>query len=250
MQSTNYILTSDFDAALISETHLERWKLAIAAEEARKFSWAGTGSAAISTANKGTSVGVLALVRSCRFSKPLSFCTDEAGVLCTNPRLAGSVTRVMGRKILLRTAYFEHSVGFRSDISCHFDARRVFFHERRMASIHFRSGFQFPAKLVAGLVHAWRQPLGPHCGVEVVLNINLNRRSRHNTNALQGHNAHHTEEADPALWNEARRKCAFEGKKLRCRDGQEDTKAACSQYASACGFLEEADELATLWKLE
>ena len=40
-----YILTSDFDAALISETHLEREKLVTAAKEARKFSWAGTGSA-------------------------------------------------------------------------------------------------------------------------------------------------------------------------------------------------------------
>ena len=36
----------------------------------------------------------------------------------------------------------------------HVDARRVFSHERRKASIRFGSGFQFPAKLVAGLVHA------------------------------------------------------------------------------------------------
>ena len=40
-----------------------------------------------------------------------------------------------------------------------FDARRVFSHERRKASVHFGSGFQFTAKLVAGRVHAWRQPL-------------------------------------------------------------------------------------------
>ena len=32
-------------------------KLVTAAKEARKFSWADTGSAAISTANKGTSSG-------------------------------------------------------------------------------------------------------------------------------------------------------------------------------------------------
>ena len=85
----HYILTSDLDAALISETLLEREKLVTAANEARKFSLAGTGSAAISTASNGTSAGVLALVRTQWFSKPLSICTDEAGVLCTNPRLAG-----------------------------------------------------------------------------------------------------------------------------------------------------------------
>ena len=54
---------------------------------------------------------------------------------------------------------------------------------------------------------------------------------------------HEREEADPALWNEARRICVFEGKKLRCQVGQEDTQAACSQHARACGFLDGADEL-------
>ena len=86
----HYILTSDFDATLISETHLEREKLVTAAKEARKFSWAGTGSAAIGTASNGTSVGV----RTRWFSKPLSTCTDEAGVLCPT-----------------------HDCGFRSDIN-------------------------------------------------------------------------------------------------------------------------------------
>ena len=71
----------------------------------------------------------------------------------------------------------------------------------------------------------------------------ISKRSRHNTSAIQGQSTHHTEEAEPALWSEARRNCVFEGKKPRCLDGQEDTLAACSQYASACGFLEEADEL-------
>ena len=59
----HYILTSDFDAALISETHLEREKLVTAVKAAMKLPWAGTGSAAISTANNGASAGVLALVR-------------------------------------------------------------------------------------------------------------------------------------------------------------------------------------------
>ena len=112
----HYILTSDFDAALISETHLEREKLVTAAKEARKFTWAGTGSEAISTASNGTSAGVLALVRTRWFSKPLSICADAAGVLCPTPRLAGRVIWVMGREILM-TAYFEDSIGFRSDIN-------------------------------------------------------------------------------------------------------------------------------------
>ena len=71
MPSTNYILTSDFDAALTSETHLEREKLVMAAKEPRKFSWAGTGSAATSTASNGTSEGALALVRTCWFFQAL-----------------------------------------------------------------------------------------------------------------------------------------------------------------------------------
>ena len=97
----------------------EQKKLVTTAKEARKSSWAVTGSAAVSTANNGTSAGVFALVRTHWFYKPLSFCTDEDGVLCSNPRLAGRVIRVEGRDILLFTAYSEHSVGFRTDINTH-----------------------------------------------------------------------------------------------------------------------------------
>ena len=111
----HYILTSDFDATLISETHLRKEGLLSAVTEAKKSGWAGTGSAATNTVNNGTSAGVLALVRKRWFSKPLSICSDDAGTLCPNSRLAGRVIRVMGREILLLTAYFEHSVGFRSD---------------------------------------------------------------------------------------------------------------------------------------
>ena len=70
----------------------------------------------------------------------------------------------------------------------------------------------------------------------------FNKRDRHNTNVLQGLSTQHTDSADPAIWNE--------GKKPRCQDGQEDTQAACSQYAHACGFLEEADELGHALELE
>ena len=98
-------------------------------------------------------------------------------------------------------------------------------------------------------------PWGPHYGVKLTLNINfgsvvsrqlignISKRNRHNTNVLEGQGTQYIEEADPAIWNEARRNCVFEGKKPRCQDGQEDTQAACSQYAHVCGFLEEADEL-------
>ena len=83
----------------------------------RNLVWVGTGSAATNTVNNGTSAGVLTLVRKHWFSKPLAICSDDAGILCPNSRLAGRVIRVMGREILLLTAYFEHSVGFRSDTS-------------------------------------------------------------------------------------------------------------------------------------
>ena len=133
----HYIFASDFDAALISETHLEREELVTAAKEARKFSWAGTRSAAISTANNGTSAEVLALVRTRWFSKPLSLCTDETEVLCTNPRLAGRVMRVVGREILLYTACFEHSVGFRSDINARVGfLNLVYMYRRSWSSVH------------------------------------------------------------------------------------------------------------------
>ena len=53
------ILTSDFDAALSSETHLGKERLLSAVTEAKKSGWAGTGSAATNTVNNGTSAGVL-----------------------------------------------------------------------------------------------------------------------------------------------------------------------------------------------
>ena len=153
-----------FDAALISESHLEREKLVIVAKEARKFSWAGTGSAATSTASKGTSAGVLALVRTRWFSKPLSTGIDEAGFLRPNPRLTGRVIRVICREILLFTAYFEHPVGFRSDINANLMQDVCLF--TRDGKLLFISGadFNFPAKLVARPVHARRQSVASETG--------------------------------------------------------------------------------------
>ena len=106
-------------------------------------------------------------------------------------------------------------------------------------------------KLVLGKTY---MPL--HYGVKLVLNIDyesvvsrqlvekISERSHLSTHALhKGHDTDQTEEADPTLWDEARRKCVFEGRKPRCQDGQEAAKAVRSQYVSAVGFQEEADDL-------
>ena len=222
--------------------------------------------------------------------KPLSVCTDETGVVCPNPRLAGRVIRVMGGEILLFTAHIEHTNLMQDMCFLTRDGKLPFIlgadfnfppslwrmaaafgfgsweHQRQPHTCRTGKG-QKPDIIDYFLVSTFMRPLiqkceivksvlwGPHYGVKLVLNFNfesvvsrqlvgkISKRSRHNTNALQGQNTYHTEEADPALWNEARRNCVFEGKKPRCQDGQEDTQAACYQYASACGFLEEADEL-------
>ena len=114
----HYILTSDFDAALISEAHLEREKVVTAAQRCAKNS---RGQA---QAVRRSALQAMAQVREYShwsalvgFSTPLSVCTDEAGVLCPNPRLAGRVVRVKGRRFLMFTAYFQHFVAFRSDIN-------------------------------------------------------------------------------------------------------------------------------------
>ena len=60
---------------------------------------------------------------------------------------------------------------------------------------------------------------------------------------LEGSDADLSEEADPALWEAARLKCRFEGRKPRCSLGQETAEVACSQYASAVGTFEESNEL-------
>ena len=282
----HYILTSDFDAALISETHLEREKLVIAAKEARKFSWAVL-------AVRRPALQATAQVREYShwsahvgFPSPCPYVVDEAGFLCPNPRLAGRVIRVswVGRFCCLQLIS-STPCRFPQRYQRQFDARRVFSHERRKASSHFGSRFQLPAKLVARPVHARRQslasetgsisghfpggtthtccvgkgqkpdiidyflvstlirpliqkceivksvPWGPHPGVKLTLSIKFesvvsrqligkfSKRNRHNTNVLQGQSTQHTDSADPAIWNEARRNCVFEGKKPRCQDG-------------------------------
>ena len=160
----HYILTSDFDATLISETHLRRDGLLSAVTEAKKSEWAGTGSAATNTVNNGTSAGVLTLVRKRWFSKPLSICSDDAGILCPNPRLAGRVIRVMGREILLLTAYFEHSVGFRSDINANLMHDVCFLTRDGRFPFILGADFNFSAKSVARSDSAWRWHLDQATG--------------------------------------------------------------------------------------
>ena len=159
----HFILTSDFDAVLFSETHQEEAKLVAVVKEAKKSAWPGTGSAAISTASNGASAGVLALVRTRWSSKPLSICTDEAGVLCPIPRLAERVNRVTGREILLLTAYFEHSVGFRSDINANLMHDVCFLTRDGRLPFNLGADFNFPPSLWQDLsLHG--QPLGPKVG--------------------------------------------------------------------------------------
>ena len=93
----HYILTSDFDAALISETHLRKERLLSAVTEAKKSGWAGTGSAATNTVNNGTSAGVLALVRKRWFSKPLSICRKGHTRHGQGDFVAHSVFRALSR---------------------------------------------------------------------------------------------------------------------------------------------------------
>ena len=217
--------------------------------------WAGTGSAAISTTSKGTSAGVLARVRTRWFSKPLSTCTDEAGVLCPNARLAGRVIRVTGTDILLLTSYFEHSVGFHSDINANLMHDVCFLTRDGRLSFIVGAGFNFPPSLWRDLsLHGgslWIRMLGasmvtPDGSTHTCRTgrLTLSKRRNHNTQAPHNRQASdHTEEADPALWDEARRNCVSDGKQPRCQDGQEAAKIACSKYSSAVKFLEEADEL-------
>ena len=71
----------------------------------------------------------------------------------------------------------------------------------------------------------------------------ISRRNHHKVGATQVRDADFLDEADPSLWEAARLKCTFEGRKPRCSLGQETVEAACSQYANAVGTLEESNEL-------
>ena len=90
-------------------------------------------------------------------------------------------------------------------------------------------------------------PWGPHYGEWITLNIDLDyvvsRQLIGKISKRRGQGSDQTEEACPAIRDEARRKCVFDSKKPPCQDGQEEAKTACSQYDIAVGFQEEADTL-------
>ena len=228
------------------------------------------------------------------FPSPCTYVQAKLVFLCTNPRLAGRVIRVEGRGILLFTAYFEHSVGFRSDINASLMQDVCFLTRDGKLPFILGADFNFPPSLWQDLsIHGgslWLQKLGASvvipggtthtCRVgkgqkpdiidyflvstlirPLIQKCESQADAQHQlriggvqtadwevqqAESVQHERTprtEHTERANPAIWNEARRNCVFEGKKPRCQDGQEDTQAACCPYAHACGFLEEADEL-------
>ena len=131
--------------------------------------WADTGSAVMSTVNKGTNAGFVALVRTRWYSKPfLSAQTRLAFSAPTHFWRRGSSVSCMSSEILLLTSYFEHQ--------CQFDARRVFSHEGRKTPIYFRGGFQFPAEPVARLDPSWWQSVASKAEASVVTPVGSTHR--------------------------------------------------------------------------
>ena len=134
------ILTSDFDATLISETHLGKEGLLARAAQQQTLLKVRVQGCSHWSENVG-------------FPSPCQFAVT---MLVFSPRLAGRVTRVMGREILLLTAYFEHSVGFRSDIHANLMQDVCFLTRNGRFSFIFGCGFQLSAKSVARSVSARR----------------------------------------------------------------------------------------------
>ena len=127
----------------------------------------------------------------------------RAGFLCPNPRLAGRVIWVEGRENLLFTAYFEHSVGFRSDINANLMQDVCFL--TREGKLPFISGadFNFPPSLWQDLsIHGgslWLQKLGASVVIPRVnhTHVPCGQRSeaRHHRLFL-GVNAHQTSDTE------------------------------------------------------
>ena len=86
-------------------------------------------------------------LRGLRYSKPLSICADEAGILCPNSRLAGRVIRVMGMELILLTAYFAHSVGFRNEMNVNLMHDLCFLTRDGRFPFILRADFIFPPRL-------------------------------------------------------------------------------------------------------
>ena len=140
----HYILTSDFVAALISETHLEREKLVTAVRRSALQAVAQVREYWHWSAHVGFLSPCPHVQMKLVFSAPTH---DWQGL-----SYASWVGRFCCLLLISSTPLVQ------------FDARRVFSHERRKASFHFGSRFQLPAKLVARPVHARRQSLASETG--------------------------------------------------------------------------------------
>ena len=103
-------------------------------------------------------------------------------------------------------------------------------------------------------------PWGPHYGVKLALSIKFetmvsrqligkfNKRDRHNTNVLQGLSTQHTDSADPAIWNEARRNCVFEARSLAARMVRKTRKLHVPNTLTRVVSWKRPMSWATLWR--
>ena len=290
----HYILTSDFVAALISETHLEREKLVTAVRRSALQAVAQVREYSHWSAHVGFPNPCQSAVTMLVFSAPThdwkggSYASWVGRFCClllisSTPLVSAAISTPIWCKTCVFSRETESFLSFWEQISTSrqtcgktcpcteavFGFRNWEHQWSFQGEPHTCRGGkgQKPDIIDYFLVWTLIRPLiqkceivksvpwGPHFGVKLTLNIKFDsvvskqligmfsRRNQHNTNVLHGQSAQHTDSADPAIWNEARRNCVFEGKKPRSQDGQEDTQAACSQYAHACGYLEKADEL-------
>ena len=123
-----------------------------AVKEARKSAWAGTGSAAISTANNGTSA---------RSACDGPHKTKLMSSAPTHSRRGGSVVSWQGDSDAQSLVCTCCGISQRYNANLMHDSC---FLTRRKTLVDFWSEFQFPAQLVARLVSSWRQSLDPNAG--------------------------------------------------------------------------------------
>ena len=223
----HYILTSDFDAALISETHLERERNWCLLKKKRENSHGQARQCGDQHCKQRQKCGSTRTGPHTLVLQALVHMHQGSWFFCSNPPLAERVIRVMGREIVVYSS-FRVLRRFPQRYQRQFDARRVFSYERRKASFHSGSGFQLPAKLVARPVHARRQSLASETGSisghprvnHTHVPCGQRSEARHHRelvvsrqHVLQGESTQHADSGDPAVWNEARR--AFVSSKAR-----------------------------------
>ena len=104
-------------------------------------------------------------------------------------------------------------------------------------------------------------PWGPHHGVKLVLNINfesvvsrqligkISKRSRHNTKALQGQNAHHTEEADQHFGTKQDARVFSKSRSLALKTDRKTPKQHAPNMQARVVSWRRQMSWATLWRL-